>query len=116
MTNPPNDERREAFEKWAADNSHPTTIRDDGTDRYVSTLTALRWQGWQAALSHQGAVVKVSDLRALSASWDERADGMEAKGLGDALGSLGNIRTGLVSAYNSSSEDLTALISKAEKV
>lgn len=114
MTNPPTDERRvtDAMVDAAIKASDVVISRNYAFDYEREAMRAAL----EAALSRQGDVVKVSDLRALLASWDERADGMESKGLGDAFGSLGNIRTGLVSAYNSASEDLAALISKAEKV
>jgi hypothetical protein len=67
---------RQAFEAWAVANGHPVTVRYDGSDKYVSTLTNLRWHGWQAALRSQGKVAEVSRLRALAGSWQRKADNL----------------------------------------
>ena len=90
MTNQPTDERRKAFEAWACKNGYSIEIYKRGDGSYHHGDTQDAWSGWQAALSHQGAVVKVSDIERLRDVWRDDAP------------------TYYVDA-------LTALISKAEK-
>lgn len=94
MTNPPPDEMRASFEKWAGAKGYALHIRDmKGSTRigeYGYADTQRLWETWQAALSHQGEVVKVSEIEQLRDVWKDDAP------------------TYYVDA-------LTALISKAEK-
>jgi hypothetical protein len=96
MTNSPTDERRAAFEKWIG-NPHMLNKEDDPALKgaYSSPYTKGAWEAWQAALSHQGEVVKVSELQALCDDWRKNATSAFTLGCADHL---------------------TALISKAEKV
>lgn len=65
MTNPPTDERRAEFEKWAISEGFTVEAFDKEREKCFWPQTQLAWRAWQAALSHQGEVVKVSDLRDL---------------------------------------------------
>jgi hypothetical protein len=115
MTNPSTDERRESGRLTHKDGEVLDWIRerlvnvhgDDTNADFIHALERVRLRVHaQVALSHQGDVVKVSDLRALfdklemdpyPSSYDE--------------GYYDGCRDALTSAI-----DLTALISKAEKV
>lgn len=113
MTNPPTDERREAFEKWAGAKGHALHIRDmKGSTRlgeYGYADTQRLWETWQAALSHQGDVVKVSELRALVDPWEGFTKAFDRPDSGYTNEKIVGHRRALT-------HDLTALISKAEKV
>jgi hypothetical protein len=64
MTNPPTDEMREAFEKWAKSKWGYNLRRSDvNRNDYHYLSTQRSWQGWQAALSHQGEVVESENER-----------------------------------------------------
>lgn len=105
MTNPPTDERRE-FEAWAVDVGYNVSRTDDGNG-YKSIETHNSRNAWNAALSHQGEVVKVSELRELQAyyvSWNYQ----EFEPCEQHDSANGTVVLML--------SDLTALISKAEKV
>jgi hypothetical protein len=62
-----------------------------------------RWNAWNAAIDSQSEVVKVSELRDLCKTW---------KDISNSTHGPASYAEGLVDAY----DDLTALISKAEKV
>lgn len=104
VTNPPTDEMRAAFEKWAVANDCYMDVRRDGN--YASTATSGAWEGFKAALSHQGAVVAVDALQGLCDEWENMK----------VPHSASSYELGMFDGYRGAHSDLTDLISKAEKV
>lgn len=98
MTNPPTDERGE-FEKWAISEGFTVEAFDKEKEKCFWPQTQLAWRAWKAALSHQGEVVKVSELRDLVNEWERECYELDGH-----------------PAYAGCAIDLTTLISKAEKV
>lgn len=103
MTNPMTDERRAAFEAWYRRRftfygkcyMDVATFEPSIDGGYKERVNEA-WLGWQAALSYHGEVVKVSDVQKVIDRWDNGQYGP-----GQVVEALRN---------------LTALISKAEKV
>jgi len=107
---------RKAFEKWAASQGYSTTKLGTLEDPcYASQNTGIAWMVWQAALSTMGDVVAVGELKSLVDTWTSKADEFESRGLGKEYGELGTIRTGLVSAYNTACDDLSAILNRGGK-
>jgi hypothetical protein len=75
-------------------------------DGYVSDETDAAWEGYQAALFHQGELVAVDALQGLCDEWENMK----------VPHSASSYELGMFDGCRGAHSDLTSLISKAEKV
>jgi hypothetical protein len=93
MTNPPTDERREAFERFCKLTGY-SSDRDDWGD-YLYQQTRGAWDGWVASLKTCRSGISTTSIQRLA------IHSFQVNGRAEKFVSV---------------KDLTALISKAEKV